>query len=746
MAPIEKKPRDTVILPELSCRVPLKPISGSTRCSRTRLRRERLTWGSQRSGATRGGSEDSASSSSSIDLETEEDDGKTLCNPASGENQFKHAGKHYPDNVSCAEADAGSWRFDVQSRTTHIPPMPRFTLGQHTAAVNKAIKHFDSERNRDLHCENKANDTDYVKEPNDSQLLTKCINFHEDDVSINERTVNIPTKGNRVECQTTELKTEISRDATYNLKHDQVLPISSSKGISISDQQHVKPEEISLEDCCAHKSMPSGRENALQIAQERNLPNVTAVKLPQSEINFTRKEQTLEVQHPVQGKERRRSKTCRQKANIQTDPQSFNILANKDQSMPNRNPPKCLQKNSSPSMQVKDKTRKNPELIINGDKSCTKVKEKLKVVKGSQCDDGKKDNPASLGSASDQKYQAVKEPKGGQLCKRPGVAGKPRPQSALDFITYKDMFQQIQSSDKGPAIYEMFAGPIYDNLRVSSSCDKVKVRQVQSAKVTNTAVKKAQRTAAVVKAKPKPASTRTRSNRASSEIDKLKKPSGTKPHGSLEAESPHSEHVDEKVLSTIEECFSGHGTVMVRSSEKTQTEATLVQSVYPEGSCHMQVQDANNNSSVKKQDQSPAPCSQASQQLKINTWTLSSSSDINPVSPVYKEFLDEIGDSPFTDDLLQCLAEKLISLDERDTSLDPCPAMREPQREEQDRNDAPSVPRFSEVHSCFCLSRNEVHDHISLHRVSVGFLSSMGMMSEAVQRGYSWLLASGSSV
>lgn len=689
-----------MILPELSYRVPLKPISGSTLCSRTRLSRERPTWGSQRTGALRGGSEDSGSSSSSIDLETEEDDGKTLCNLTSVENQFKHAGKHYyPDNVSCTEVDTGSWCFDVQSRTTHVPPIHRFTLGQHTDSMNNASNGFDSERNRNLHCENKANDTDYAKEPNDSQLLMKCIHLHEDDASINESTVTAPTERRRTECQNTVLKTKISCNATYNFKHDQVLPIASSRGVSISDQQHVKPEERSSEDCCAHKSIPSRRKIALQTAQERNQPNVTDVKLPQSETCRTREEQTLRVQHPVGGKERRRR---RQKANTQTDPQAYNILANKDQSMPNRNPPKSLPKNSSPFIPVKEKTWEKPKLIINRDKNCTKVKEKLKVVTGSQYDNGnmhsKRDNPAR-----DREYRAVKELKGSQFCKRPGVAGKPRPQSALDFITYKDMFQQIQRSDNGPAIYQMFAGPIYDNLRGSSSCDKVKVRQVQSAKVTNTPVKKAQRTAALVKAKPKPASTRVRSHRASSKIDKHKKPSGAKLHGSLEADPPHSEHAGDKVLSTIEECLTGHGTVMLKSSHKTHTdEATLVPCVYAEGSCHMQVQDTNDNSSAEKQNQSPAPTfSQASQQLKINTWTLSSSSEINSMSPVYKKFLDENGDSPFTDDLLQCLAEKLISLDERDTSLDPCPAMLEPRREEHDGKDAPSVPQFSEVHFCF---------------------------------------------
>lgn len=655
-----------MILPELSYRVPLKPISGSTLSSGAGPRRRRLSWGNYRTGATRGGSEDSASSSSSIDLETEDDDGKTLSKAASGEDQFKHAGTHYR-----AEADTGSWCFDVQSTTSHVPPIHRCTLGQ----------------DADFISQNKANDADNAKELNRSQLLTKCIYFNEDEAPITERPVKATAKSEMIQCQTTELETEIRR-ATYNLTHDQVLPITSSKGISRSDEQHVKVEESGLEDCCAHKSMPSGRKIALQTAQGRNLPQVTAVKLPQYEISPTREEQTLRVQQPVRRKERRSSATCRQKANIPTDPKALNILANKNPSMPNRN----LPKNTRASAQVEDKSRENPEVIINRDKSCTKGSEKLKVVKGSQYGDGnmhsKRINPATPGSARDQKRQAVKELQGSHLCKGPGLAGKPRPQSALDFITYKDMFQQIQSSDKGPVIYEMFAGPIYDNLR--GSCHKVKVRQVQSAHtVTKTPVKSAQRTEAVAKAKPKPASTRLRvHHRAGSKIDKHKKASRTRAHGSLEAESPHSDNADEERLSTIEESFARHGTGL-KSCEKTHTEAaTPVRSVYPDGGHHIQVQDANANSSVEKQNRLPAPThSQESQQLKINTWTLSSSSKINPVSP--QNFLDGNGDGPFTDDLLQCLAEKLISLDERGTSH------VEPYREE-----ASSATQFSEVKFC----------------------------------------------
>ncbi|TKS67508.1 Mitogen-activated protein kinase kinase kinase 19 [Collichthys lucidus] len=83
-------------------------------------------------------------------------------------------------------------------------------------------------------------------------------------------------------------------------------------------------------------------------------------------------------------------------------------------------------------------------------------------------------------SSRAQQHPPAREMKSIRQLKRPSLSVTPRSRSAVDFITYKDMFQQIQSGDEGPVIYEMFAGPIYDNLRVSSSCDKVKDRQVNS--------------------------------------------------------------------------------------------------------------------------------------------------------------------------------------------------------------------------------------------------------------------------
>eukprot|EP00064_Thunnus_orientalis_P020645 superscaffoldBa00005794_g20787 len=114
LAPLDGRPRDSAALPVLKHRVPLKPISQSPLCSRTRLRRERLSWGSPRIGplTTKCGSEESGSSSSSqssIDLEDEgEEDEKDLHERASEDSPLKFIEdrflKHSKD-VSHTEAD-----------------------------------------------------------------------------------------------------------------------------------------------------------------------------------------------------------------------------------------------------------------------------------------------------------------------------------------------------------------------------------------------------------------------------------------------------------------------------------------------------------------------------------------------------------------------------------------------------------------------------------------------------------------
>ncbi|KAK1902783.1 Mitogen-activated protein kinase kinase kinase 19 [Dissostichus eleginoides] len=472
LAPLDSRPRDIAALPALKHHVPLKPISQSPLCSRTRLRRERLFWGSPLT--TKGGSEESGSGSSqsSIDLEDEEDT-KDILKRASGERPLKFVGERLlrqSNSMSATEADL-VWdkrqHFKVQSRISHIP------------LIHRSVHDLDGDPISDL------------------DNAEPAINPH----SEGKATRRIFTK---------------ETDENMDPKKD---------------------------------------------------------------------EKMLKALKPVRNKDRRSSTNSEMRENIQTNQQSFNMVARKERSILNRNKSTSNLKNSSLSAQGKDKTRKSPELIIGGE-TVIKGKSKLKVACSNNGtisprkklnDQSKRPNPEKMNS---NRIPPVREVKTIWQLKRPSLAGKPRSKSAVDFITYKDMFKQIHSGDEGPAIYEMFAGPVYDNLRVSSSCEKVKDRHVQSAPSRKT---------------------------------------------------PQWHKVKHRTLKQAQRRSPGESMVISAKGKPKH----------------------------------------ASSRAKIQTWASSSSGDHTIVSPVYKKFLDEVGDGPLTDDLLQCLAEELISLDERDVYIEP---------------------------------------------------------------------------
>lgn len=720
-------------LPALKHRVPLKPISTSPLCSRTRLRRERLPWGSLRTGplTTKGGSEESGSSSSqsSIDLEDEEED--DVHETASGESHLKFVGDRLlqPSNdVSAAQADLVGRHFNVQPRIRHIPPIHR---PAHNSG-GEPINYLSTEKVVNSHCEGKDTNVNYTGDAVDSQSFIKCNNARPGD-TINNKMPIIPKTKERLERATTE--TGISNGTAFNMNYDQDDTIAGSEGNCRNDLQHIKQTERTMTDCQVDNPNSHREDVNLQTAEERNQSFTSTVNIPQSNIDLKKDERMLKALKPVRSKERRTSTTCERRANIQANKQSFNILAHKDQSFINSNKSKSSLKYSSLSTQVKDKTRKSPELTINRE-TVTKVKSKLKSFKGAHCSiaapsprkkvtdhvQSKRSYPDKLSSNTAQQQPAVREQEGTRQLKRPGLTGTPRSQSAVDFITYKDMFQQIQSGDEGPAIYEMFAGPIYDNLRVSSSCDKARGRQVQSAKVThrplNQAQSKVRRSPAermVVSAKTKPSSRVKPQLTSASRKNPHKMKAVTKLDGHTEAELVLSKDVDiilscaqeqaeDPMLSTIEESLPGYGSDTLKSDDKTL--AMAVDSSHAEhySQMYMNMQEKKGNSSIGKPKRSvhDTALSQTPRQPKINTWTSSSSSSNTIMSPVYQKFLDEAGDGPLTDDLLQCLAEELISLDERDVSIGPCPEMLEPSKEKSKREDDLVSERnmFPEVKSC----------------------------------------------
>ena len=675
LAPLDSRPRDIAALPALKHHVPLKPISRSPLCSRTRLRRERLSWGSPRTGplSTKGGSEESGSSSSSshssIDLEDEEEEDERT----SGGSHLKFVGDkllRHSDNVSCTETDSVGKRrqdFNVQPRISRIPE-----------PINHATNRFGTEKALNCHCEGKASNMSYTKEPDGKQgdTVNSTVNT---DVPI--------TSMSKEEKDNVDHAAEPETWISHGTRFDQ------GDAITCPDRNYsnnLNSPERTKKDLCSEgtqvdKPIPCREDVKLDTdtAEER------AVNALQSNMDHKRDKGMLKALKPLRSKERRTRTNCELRANIQTNHQSFNILTHKDRSIVNRSKSKSIPRNSSLSTQVKDKTRKSPELIISGE-TVTKVKSKLKSVKGAHCDTGTQsprkkviDHAQSKRATPDKLIRSQQHPPVTRQIKRLVVAGTQRSKSAVDFVTYKDMFQQIQSGDEGPAIYEMFAGPIYDNLRVSSSCDKVKERQVQSAKVKHRPLKQAQRRGpgerlvVSAKSKSKPASPRVKPHLTPlprKDRQKMKVVPKLDRHTEAElAKDVCHNNSQAQMLSIIEEALSRYGSETLKSDDKTLIAAAVSSR-----------DEESSNPPVHEPVSSQSP-----QQPKINTWTSSDSSSHTIMSPVYQKFLDEVGDGPLTDDLLQCLAEELISLDERDVSVGPCPdklgASKEMSNREDDR-------------------------------------------------------------
>lgn len=302
--------------------------------------------------------------------------------------------------------------------------------------------------------------------------------------------------------------------------------------------------------------------------------------------------------------------------------------------------------------------------------------------------------------------------------KRLGVLGTQRTKSSLDYVSYQDMFLEIHQADEGPAIFEMFATPIYENLRAGSSVDRPK--QVQSApqvkrqlsgqrraqkpvegnrrKQKCTASKGKQRKRKEIQP-PEPQShdqaTDSKRNNASvipgtegnNQIRKHKflTTEEDERHGSevrLQTECSH-------VLSMIREVPSDTDIRTAFHNQQGDLSSSFQSHRIPYLSMQflqLKTDDHNNNkgdviSNVIKD----SVAVQLPSQPLINTWTTDRTK-----SPVYQRFLDEVGEGPITDDLLKRLAEELISLEERDVET------LKPENPEM-TNDAPS--KFKEIFS-----------------------------------------------
>ncbi|XP_056284963.1 uncharacterized protein map3k19 isoform X2 [Pseudoliparis swirei] len=675
LAPLDRRPKDIAALPVLKHRVPLKPISRSPLCSRSRLRREKLSWGSPRTGllTTKGGSEESGSSThSSFDLEDEDEE--DVCERAPGERHLKLVGERLArrsNDVTPTEAEMVGetlQRLKVLSRISPIPPIHSPAHDLEGEPINRTHSH----------CEGKATNDSLIK-----YHYAQQGNSGNDELSITSKSQEERNRVGRTR------EPGIHHGMTLHMNDDHGDAIASPEGACRNDMQHIKQTRRTMRDSCCEESQeddPIPRREDVKIpagtTQETRVQLFTpAGNLTRSDMDPNGDERQLKAFKPVLNKDRRTSMNCELRVDIPTTRQTFNGLAHTDR-----------KSKSNLKLSTQDKSKNGPELKLSGE-TATKVKSKLKSVKGANChgganlpqkkpsDQGKRADPDKMTGAPP--HAPPRELKSSRQSKRPGPAATPRSRSTVDFVAYKDVYREMQNGDDGSATYEIFAGPVYDSLRVSSSREKGKGRQVQSApprktqqchKVKHRPLKQAQRRcpaeSVVVSAKSKPKLVSSRVKPHAAAVPR-KGPHKVRKDGHTKAELVPSEDVgicqisdQETVLSTIEETLSRQGYETIKSNDKTLTPAasSLEDLRHP----HMNMQEIRNPNRPVPELASP----RSPRQPKINTWTSSCSSHAI-MSPVYQKFLDEVGDGPLTDDLLQCLAEELISLDEREASTGP---------------------------------------------------------------------------
>lgn len=302
--------------------------------------------------------------------------------------------------------------------------------------------------------------------------------------------------------------------------------------------------------------------------------------------------------------------------------------------------------------------------------------------------------------------------------KRTGVLGTQRTKSSLDYVSYRDMFLEIHQEDEGPAIFEMFATPIFENLRIGSSGDRPK--QVQSAlqgKKQPSGQHRAQKPVEGNRRKQKCMTSKGKQRKRKEiqppEMQRHDQAIDSKQNNAnvIPSTEENNQIKKDKLLTTEED--ERHG-----SDVRLQTECRPVLSMIGEVPSDTDIRTAfhNQQGDLSSSFQSHrTPCMQFLQlktddpnnnkgdvisnviedsvavqlpsQPLLNTWTTDRTK-----SPVYQRFLDEVGEGPVTDDLLKHLAEELISLEERDVET------LKPENPEM-KNDAPSKVEevFTEV-------------------------------------------------
>lgn len=599
------------VLPVLRLLAPLKFSSNSPLSSWTRRRTDRQ-WGRPRSGppVTKGGSEESGSSSSSIDMEDEGGGERDVTGKVSRESPLTFSG-------------------DGSSQLSKDKRLSGDDLGQ-TMIRNIPLIHRSAKSGKLAHRKVFGRSTDQRGE-----TVIESEEVKSNAGQTPEREISHKTEGEPDEC------------CEGYLRCDLLIKQDFQVGNSISHRADVK---LQTEDKVPSPTMPGDL----------------------SQPNLEVREGSGNLAGP---EERRRQTKCSQRSNTQSNQRPFNSQACHNHSKFHCNKSKSIMRfSSSESKQNKDKKSKSPGVHCEFSSPLLRKK----------ASDKSRRSNSMIGSNRAQQLPALRELKDTHLLKRPSLAT--RSKSAVDFITYNDMFQQIQNGDEGPAIYEMFAGPLYDNLRASSSCDHVQDRKVQSAKATcrplkhahvrKSRVGPAERTAVSANERPKPGSSRQKNKVTSASSNKNQKIESDEREEAEDAlpedadSWPAQEKGEDQMLSTIEESYTSHSDTRRLNIAADYSPNTPL----PDLTFHQ-------NPEGPKSDTREASCGGGGPAM----------------SPVYRRFLDDVGDGPLTDELLQCLAEELISLDERDAvSTGPCEIL-EPSQEKPDTENDPACGK-KELH------------------------------------------------
>nr|XP_055071608.1 probable serine/threonine-protein kinase mkcC [Misgurnus anguillicaudatus]XP_055071609.1 probable serine/threonine-protein kinase mkcC [Misgurnus anguillicaudatus] len=272
------------------------------------------------------------------------------------------------------------------------------------------------------------------------------------------------------------------------------------------------------------------------------------------------------------------------------------------------------------------------------------------------------------------------------LPKKPALGVPLRAKSAVEHVTYNDMFLKISQGDEGPEIYEMFATPMYENLRADNSSEQTKPVNTSLQVERQINRKRDQKTMEVNRRKQAQSEryirTKCKQNKRRDNVPKLSKKhipsSGNKCHivtsdceeeekqnskmpftgdDGKEISSSVIKRQNGSMLSIIEEVLSN--TVSKTDILQQHTSASTSESHLIKHTNHQEAQTPADSCSTGNPELSSVTKLPA--HPLINTWTSDST-----VSPVYQSFLDEVGNEPLTDDLLRSLAEGLISLEKRD--------------------------------------------------------------------------------